>query len=242
MARRESCGTFEAGFSKGVGEMKTRDRNGVSRGLSVCAAVGALAVLGAARADIVPIVNPGFEDDLQDPGDYVYFANGWIAVGDAGTFNPHGAAYPPDGDAPLGNNVGFVQAGWVHPAGSLEQKLTTLVQGDYEYELNALIGRRVDNPLLPWQGYVMALYAGSNLLAVDFTNVTPAPNSWVRSAIFYTAGPDDPNIGLPLRIRFESLYGQTNIDDVQVHARLIPSPGPAVLAGLAGLITLRRRR
>ncbi len=198
---------------------------------------GAVMCFGsAAGADVV---NPSFENDVLSLDTWVYQADGWIVTGDAGTFHPPAAAYP--GGAPVGSNVGFVQSGWGRPTGTLEQTTEFVLVAGMVCEFHATIGRRVDNPLIPWGGYIMSMYAGDVLLAQDLTESHPDAGMFVPASLFYTVDIGEEAVGQVLRIRFEALYGQTNIDDVRVVVS--PTPGTIVLA-VVGAVTLScwRRR
>lgn len=206
------------------------------------AAVSLLALgVSPASADLLPVVNPSFEQNEFGEYGYDYFADGWTITGDAGTFNPGEDSYP-GADAPDGINVGFVQSGWVHPTGSLEQTLSTVIEADRQYTLRVMIGRRLENPLLPWLGYTASLWAGPAMLVIDNTRVTPAQGAWALATVTYTATEISPALGMPLTIRFESHFGQTNFDLVEVERSIVPTPGVAATLGLAGLAGLRRRR
>lgn len=208
-----------------------------ARGWMKSGLTGAMACLvSAAGADVI---NPSFEIDVLAHDTWVYQADGWVVTGDAGTFHAPIAAYP--GGAPTGHNVGFVQSGWDMPTGILEQTTEFVLEAGMVCELHAMIGRRVDNPLIPWGGYIMSMYAGDVLLAQDLTESHPDAGMFVPASLFYTVDVGEEAIGQVLRIHFEALYGQTNIDDVRVV--VTPTPGTMVLA-VAGVITLgcRRRR
>ncbi len=211
----------------------------LSRRLSRCCA-GLLAI-GMCAADLRAdfVVNPSFESDSLALDTWVYSASGWIATGDAGTFRPPSAAYPEG--APSGSNVGFVQSGWAMPTGILEQTTEIVLQAGMECQLLAKIGRRVDNPLIPWGGYVMSMYAGDTLLAQDLTESQPDAGMFVPASLFITIDAGEEAVGQLLRIRFEALYGQTNIDDVQVI--VTPTPGSIALIVIGALaLTSSRKR
>lgn len=200
---------------------------------------GVLSLLNLGTCAGADVVNSSFEDDVLATDTWVYQANGWNITGDAGTFHPPAAAYP--GGAPFGNNVGFVQSGWAMPTGILEQTTEVVLEAGMVCELHALIGRRVDNPLIPWGGYLMSMYAGDTLLAQDMTEAHPDAGIFVPTSLFYSVSEGEEAVGQLLTIRFEALFGQTNIDDV--HVVVTPTPGSCALA-VIGAITLSfwRRR
>lgn len=210
---------------------------------ALCVAVVALGAGGAssAMADLIPIVNPSFEADIIEDRVYNLYAQGWVTQDDAGAFNPVAEAYA-GGVAPDGSNVGFVQSGWVRPTGWMEQTVDAVLQADIDYELTTLVGRRLDNPLLPWRGYIMTLWAGSNLLATDDTGVVPQLGEWLQTSVTFRTDANDPRLGQPLKIRFESKFGQTNFDTVALDATPIPGAGSLALLGVGATLMVRRRR
>lgn len=184
------------------------------------------------------IINAGFEDPIQNVDAWDYSASGWVAVGDAGVFRPTAASY--FNGAYAGQQVGFVQSGWVYSTGTLRQTSSDVLTAGGVYELSTMVGRRLDNPLLPWQGYTMSLYAGSNVLASVTNPVDPGLGSWQRATLQYTATTASVGLGESVTIELASSYGQTNFDDVSFG--LVPAPGVATLLGLGGLLGCRRRR
>ena len=196
------------------------------------------AVFSSLPAAAAVVTNGSFEEDQLSTDTWLYAAHAWTAVGDSGTFNPPSAAYL--NGAPFGHQVGFIQSGWGKATGVLEQTLDVSVVAGAEYHLAALIGRRLDNPLLPWEGYVMSLWAGDTLLASDDTSVDPGMGAFAETSIMARAVVGAGVVGLPLRIRFEAHYGQTDIDDVRLE--IVPAPAGITLAAACAVRLLRRSR
>lgn len=201
---------------------------------SALALMSALAV-GTATAGIV---NAGFEDPIQSVDTWDYSASGWIALGDAGVFRPSAAAY--FGGAHSGQQVGFVQSGWVYSTGTLQQTTDDVIVAGGTYQFTTMVGRRLDNPLLPWQGFTMSIYAGDILLASVDTPVNPSLGDWQLATLQYTADAESEGIGQNVTVRLASAYGQTNFDDVSFG--LVPSPATGSLLGLAAGALMKRRR
>lgn len=184
------------------------------------------------------IVNAGFEDPIQNVEEWDYAASGWVAIGDAGVFRPAAASY--FNGAYAGQQVGFVQSGWVYSTGTLRQTSSDVLTVGGVYEFTTMVGRRLDNPLLPWQGFKMSLYAGSELLASVTNPVDPGLGGWQRATLQYTAHDASPGLGQLVTIELTSYFGQTNFDDVSFG--LVPAPGVATVLGLGGALACRRRR
>jgi len=184
------------------------------------------------------IVNPGFEDPIQNVDTWDYAASGWLASGDAGVFRPAAAAY--QNGAYAGQQVGFVQSGWVYSTGTLRQTTADILVLGQTFEFSTMVGRRLDNPLLPWMGYTMSLYAGSTLLASANTPVDPGLGNWQRASLQYTATSASPGLGQFITVELTSAYGQTNFDDVSFGP--VPTPSTAVGVSIAAGLVIRRRR
>jgi hypothetical protein len=201
-------------------------------------ASGTIAATLISNVATAGIVNAGFEDPIQNVDTWDYSASGWIAIGDAGVFRPATAAY--FNGAYAGQQVGFVQSGWVYATGTLRQTSTDVLTVGGVYEFSTMVGRRLDNPLLPWQGFTMSLYAGANLLASVNTPVNPGLGSWERATLQYTASDGSAGLGEFVTIEMTSFYGQTNFDDVSFG--LVPAPASAMTLCLGVLPLVHRRR
>jgi hypothetical protein len=184
------------------------------------------------------LINAGFEDPIQSVDSWDYTASGWVTMGDAGVFRPTNAAY--FNGAYAGQQVGFVQSGWVYSTGTLRQTTSDILLAGQTYEFATMVGRRLDNPLLPWQGYSLSLYAGAVLLVTANSPVDPGLGSWERASIQYTAEVGSLGIGDFLTVELTSYYGQTNFDDASFG--LVPTPGTSALALAGSLLATRRRR
>lgn len=184
------------------------------------------------------IVNASFEDPIQSVDSWDYAASGWIAIGDAGVFRPTAAAY--FNGAYAGQQVGFVQSGWVYSTGTLRQTTSDILLAGQTYEFSSMVGRRLDNPLLPWHGYTMSLYAGTILLATANTPVDPGMGAWERGSIQYTAPTGSLGLGQAITVELTSFYGQTNFDDVAFG--LVPTPATSSLLIAGTVLAARRRR
>ena len=182
------------------------------------------------------IVNAGFEDPIQNVDSWDYTASGWVAVGDAGVFRPTAASY--FGGAYSGEQVGFVQSGWVYSTGTLQQTTDDVIVAGETYAFSTMAGRRLDNPLLPWQGFTMSIYAGSMLLASVDTPVDPGLGDWQRATLQYTAEVGSAGVGQNVTVRLTSAYGQTNFDDVSFG--LVPSPGATSVLAIAAVLVYKR--
>ncbi len=157
----------------------------------------------AGHAELVPIANPSFEQDVPDEtwtcfpeapdSCYQYVVSEWAISGSAGTWRTgtfEGAF--PDG-LPDGVNTSFVSSGT-----NLTQTLSTLLAEGYTYTLQAHVGRRSDTAAVQ---YAVRLYAGGHLLAQDASTVSPEAGQFVQSTVTYTAQPGDTNLGFPVTIQ-----------------------------------------
>ena len=206
----------------------------------------------------VPIDNPGFEDSVLPDGEYDYsldnqgwgyFANG----GEQGSWNPGlpGTSEPGfGGNAPEGQNIGWVNPGGVGVPGGLAQVLTdadATLQADTTYTLTVEVG---NTPGYPWNGYKVQLLAGGTphtpgtgaytgpvtggtLLAEDNNSLTIAVDTFETSTVTYTYDPElhSDLLGEPLQIRLLSLgnvaagdYTEVNFDNVKLSYDGPPRP------------------
>jgi hypothetical protein len=180
----------------------------------------ALISAGAASANTVTVVNPGFESP-QVPIEIVGNLEGWTATGLAGLQNT----------AHFGNLLPAyegAQDGWMHSGGVLEQNV-----GSYDssltYTLNYHAGEWRDSGQ-----YVVSLLVGSTVLA-SHTSATVAGNTWDTVTTLVAA----PNASLSgdLTIRFAHLSGlETDIDAIALTSA-VPEPAAwaLLMAGLAAI-------
>ena len=167
---------------------------------------------------IIPILNPGFEDDvLSCAAGFACDASpltGWLCGPDAGVFKPSTAQFP--GGVPGGTNVAYIGRGLnTVQAGSIFQSLGATVQANTNYTLTLSVGARAD---IGFTGYSAALLAGNTTLACDNT-LTPAPGTFLTDVIVYKSGAAPSQLGQRLQILVKSVgTGQVDIDSVSLTA------------------------
>ena len=83
----------------------------------------------AVSAAPVLILNPGFEAPVIGDSAAVFSLTDWASFGDAGTFNPHAAAFATG--APEGENVAFAS----HGSPTINQVLSATAQANTLYTL-----------------------------------------------------------------------------------------------------------
>ncbi len=208
--------------------MKTR------RWIGIFAAVAVIGsgVAADVRAQVV-IANHGFESPALSPGGFTQSVPlGWTLV--AGSSTEVGVFYPTISQwnyvAPSGNQVLYLNTATVE-----QQIATNVVQGEH-YLLAVNVVRRPGfwNP-----NYRIDFFAGSVLLGSDLGTLVPANGGALVSLIEYTAGPGDPAIGQPLKIRLGGLT-QTNFDNVRI---FVPEPGVGTtVLGILPVALLARHR
>jgi hypothetical protein len=206
----------------------------------------------------IPIDNPGFEDPVLADGEYDYSLDnqGWGYFdngGEQGSWNPGlpGTSEPGfGGNAPEGQNVGWVNPGGVGVPGGLAQVLTdadATLQADATYTLIVEVG---NTPNYPWSGYKVQLLAGGTphtpgtggdtgpvtggtLLAEDNNSLTIAEDTFETSTVTYTYDPELHSglLGEPLQIRLLSLgnvaagdWTEVNFDNVRLSYDGPPRP------------------
>jgi hypothetical protein len=111
----------------------------------------AVALVGTAfgqeTATIIPIVNPGFEDDVLSCGaGFDCDASpltGWLCGPDAGVFKPSTAQFP--NGIPQGTNVAYLGRGLnTVQTGSILQQVGATVKANTTYTLKLSVGARAD--------------------------------------------------------------------------------------------------
>ena len=184
----------------------------------------------------IPIANHSFESQVLGDGSWIDGTlTGWTVTGFlAGPQNFRDDAYPgaTDSDSvpstiPDGKNVAFLRV----PEKSISQTLSASLQPNTKYELDYFVGHGA-NGIFP--RYRAEMLAGTTVLAVDDTGVTPQGGNWVPSSISFATGATNSLFGQPLGIRFTS-YEATDppgcIGCVQVHiddVRMTGVPQPPV--------------
>lgn len=166
---------------------------------------------GAVAAVDVAIANPGFEADPLPLGGIRRTITGWRTSpgGGDGIFRPTASDYP--GGIPEGRNVAYVNL----PGNSVRQTLTTPLRADTTYVLSVAVGWNNNDR---FAGSIVQLRAGGTVLAEDRSSLRPAQGTWVRTAVRYTSGDSDPELGAPLEIWLLSPGVQANYDDVRLTA------------------------
>jgi hypothetical protein len=162
----------------------------------------------------IPLLNPGFEDDVLScaPGNcYAAGSTGWVVGPVSGTFKPGPAQYP--SGVPEGTNVaGF---GNFSSTGSILQTTGTVLRANTTYVLKLSIGQRAD---VPFTGYVASLMAGNVTLASD-NSLLPAPGTFLTDVIVFRSGPYPLLVGRPLQILVKSVgTGEVDVDKVSLEA------------------------
>jgi len=223
-----------------------------------------------AKAGMVTIDNPSFEEPVTNPGDFTTVLSGtqnhWAVYNTGntnssrqfGAWNPTGTDTFVDGEAPDGVNVGVVfllnttnlaEAGLLQTLGDTLQLNTT-------YTLTVEVGNFADdNPsdsfnFAGFPGYRIDLMTANNPtpLASDNNTLTPAEGIFETSIVSFTTGSSHSDVGEALVIRLVNLNGtgiEVNFDDVRLDATPVPEPSTAALLfGVVGLICagLRRNR
>lgn len=207
----------------------------IRSGLSVIAAWG-LVLAGGAKADLIPVVNAGFEATPLADGAFTRVAPpGWTLVGTGGTFHPSVRDFP--GGAPEGQNTGYSSGG------SLSQTLVSPLQAGV-YTLRVEVG---DSFFTPFPGYKIELLAGSFLLAQDNNSLAPANGTFLTSTVMFAATAGDARLGQPLSIRLTSSGSETNFDNIRLDfaPSAVPEPASVMMLGIGALgllgYDLRRR-
>jgi hypothetical protein len=206
------------------------------RNVAVAGLMALAAGAGVASASPVLIVNAGFETPALDDSGVIFSAPGWVTFGDAGTFDPHAAAFA--AGAPEGENVAFASRGVT----LFSQVLAATAQANTLHTLTMLVGNRLDTP---FGGYQIDLWAGNTLLGRDDNSLLPDDGAFLVSTIQSFVAPGSAAIGSALEIRFRSLDWQIVFDDVRLDAverRAVPEPGVAVLFFVACASLAVRRR
>lgn len=196
------------------------------------AAAGLLLVgAGSVRADLLPIVNAGFEADFAAPGTFpVGPVTGWDLLdpngivdftSDAvGVLNPTEGTFFPGG-APEGNNVALIFLGGDIGGGtvSLRQILTSVLEPNTRYTLSVAVGNIASGTGSPpfdvfgffdldgFPGYAVQLLAGGVVIAEDNNGLFGSipEGEFAESSSVVNIGAAHPQLGQPLEIRLTNL-------------------------------------
>lgn len=182
-------------------------------GIAAVVAAFALLVAPTARAQL-SIVNSSFESPVMTPAGFTTAVPpGWTLV--SGNFASVGVFYPTVPNwgyiAPTGNQLLYLNGATV------EQQLATNVAPGENDLLAVQVVRR---PNFFTTNYRIDFFAGEILLGSDLGTLSPPLGGSLVSLISYTAGPLDPAVGQPLKIRLGGAT-QTNYDNVRV---FVPEP------------------
>ncbi len=181
----------------------------------------AIALADGAKADMIPILNAGFENPVLTNGNFTRVAPPeWTLTGAGGSFNPAAASFP--GEAPEGQNTAYLHLG------TLSQTLVDLLQPGV-YTLQIDIG---DSVFTAFPGYMVELLAGSVVLAKDDNTLVPLNGTFLTSTLVFAATASDPNLGQHLGIRLSSRGDETNFDDVRLNFSPFVVPEPSSVAML----------
>jgi hypothetical protein len=220
----------------------------------------ALVLLGVAlgpsraHAQLLPIVNAGFEDPVQSNNNFTSGGiNGWTNSGISGVWRPVSAGFfsvpVPEG----------AQVGYINDVSVAQQLASPLSIGSYT--LAAQVGRRNDG----FQGTIqIELWAGGTVASgnvtggtlLTFVSLAPADQTLggfeLLTAPTFAANGSTPQLGQQLSVRIVKLNGsQVDFDAVTVNfvgsGVAAPESGTLSLllgAGAMGLVgvTARRRR
>jgi len=207
----------------------------------------AVLAVGTARADLIPVANPSFEEPHLVLGDAgvvnflpatitTYTAEGWTVVGAGGTTQPVvGVAvnYIPDG----------TQVGWannlISPDSYLYQDTGTASQAGVSYLLTVEVGSRLEgypsNYLVEWLDGNTVIGSASGVPTAG------AGNFQLVSVSGVGVGAGD----LSIQLEDTGTYSQTLFDDVQLQSLNSPVPEPSSLAlfaiGAVGVAGFRWR-
>jgi hypothetical protein len=169
----------------------------------ICLAL-VLALAGFARAELLVLINPGFEDPVLGENDYTWLDTpGWTPVGGegAGIWNVTLDDFDPV-VAPEGQNVLYTENA-VGDAGGVAQVLSETFAANTDYTLTADVG---NSWYYYFAGYSVQLLAGGVVIAEDNDTLWPDYMKWATSTVSYTYDPaDSALVGQPLEIRLLNL-------------------------------------
>lgn len=137
-----------------------------------------------------------------------------------GTFDPTTAFFT--GDAPEGENVGFIGP-QVDESPFIRQVLVDTLQPNTEYVLTVQVGERLDGVLFP--DYTVELRADDVLLAEDPFSFMPGAGNFILSTVTFETGDVHPQLDEPLEVRITASLppadAQAFFDDVCLTAEAL---------------------
>lgn len=188
----------------------------------------------------VPIVNPGFENQVLTEGGWTSGVNsisGWNSYVAAGIWNPTDFVFFST-LVPEGNNVAFSNGDNI-----TTQIVDYQLQPNTELTLSVDVGWRFDTP---FPGYAIQLWANNNVLASS-SAITPAQGTFATSTLSYLVTDTNPFLGSNLTIALVSYGVQTVFDNVRLTndpINSVPEPSTLLLlgSGLLGFGIFARKR
>ncbi|MBN1555813.1 MAG: PEP-CTERM sorting domain-containing protein [Phycisphaerae bacterium] len=219
--------------------------------LAAAACVVLLAGVGASRAALVTLTNPGFEDlgGATPPadGDGVQgVMPGWSILPNstdaAGTHDP--SALQVAGEAHGGTYAAY--ANDTEYSGPLAVRQTTSAtwQANTQYTLTVYVARRTDLPGEETTGQAQfQLRDGTtdDPVIVDTFDVTGS-GEWFAATLQVTTSDSDAFLGNLIAVQFRTVSGvQLLYDDISLDAEAIPEPTTLGLLAVGALGVLRRR-
>lgn len=212
--------------------------------VAVAAAGALLGGPGSARADLIAIINPGFESPVTTGFNIGPFT-GWALSGSGGgVWNinaaPLGFWTAP---APEGNQIAFV--GRDDPPGapaSIVQTLSAVLQNNSVYTLTGFVGHPIGFGATPDPDtvYTIELLAGGAVVGT-LSGTGPEGSFSAFQLQFDSSG--SALVGQTLGIRLSSSKQQTGFDQIQLDASTlgVPEPSSILLIAMGGAVFLGRR-
>jgi hypothetical protein len=168
-------------------------------------------------ADVIPIINPSFENTVLQNGGAINSVEGWVVgTNGGGTWNINGSNFWST-PAPDGNQVGFAPNAQFGGPSWVAQGLNVPLLPDSTYSLEAYVG----HPIGFANQYSIELRAGSNVLASS-SGVGPEGFFQLISLTFDSSG--SPFVGQTLAIYLNSEGTQTAFDNVSLNVTGVPEP------------------
>ncbi len=156
------------------------------------------------------IANATFDSPSLAGASFIPTVDSWTKSNDAGVTSlaALGSRYTasPNGS---GDQIAYINSG------GLWQVLTATIKSGRTYTLSAYVGRRTDDPLA--QGAIYLTTANGDILATATSAADQPVGTFALVTASYTAAPNDPNIGAPLRVLlYNPATQQVNFDLVSL--------------------------